>query len=55
MNIRKMIDHLESIARMCGEDQVIETFCPESEEWYPVTCFTYGGGDDKVKLYNDED
>lgn len=55
MNIRILINKLESIARMCGEDQVVETFCPDSLEWYPVTGMTYGGGDDKVKLYNDED
>lgn len=55
MNIRKLIEHLEQIAQMSGEDQVVETFCPDSLEWYPVTSMTYGGGDKKVKLYNDED
>lgn len=55
MNIRVLIRKLESIAIMTGEDQVVETFCPDTLEWYPVTGMTYGGGDDKVKLYNDED
>lgn len=54
MNIRVLINKLESIARMRGEDQVVETFCPDSLEWYPVSGMTYGGADDKVKLYNDE-
>lgn len=54
MNIRVLINKLETIALMCGEDQVVETFCPDSLDWYPVTGMTYGG-DDKVKLYNDED
>jgi hypothetical protein len=55
MNIRKLINHLESVAVMCGEDQEVQTFCPDTLEWYGVTGMTYGGGDDKVKLYNDED
>ena len=55
MNIRKLINHLESIAIMCGEDQVVEIFDPEAEDWYPITCMTYGGGENIVKLYNDED
>lgn len=55
MNIRKLITKLESIALMCGEDQVVQTFCPDAEDWYPITGFTYGGGDDLVRIYNDED
>lgn len=55
MNIRKLIDKLETIALLCGEDQVVKTFCPESFEWHGVTNIVYGGGDNVVKLYNDED
>lgn len=53
MNIRKLIEKLENVAEMSGDEQVVETFCPESLEWYPITFMTYGG-DNKVKLYNDE-
>ena len=55
MNIRTLINKLESIALMCGEDQIVETFDPDVLEWYGVTNITYGGVDNKVKLYNDED
>lgn len=55
MNIRTLIKKLELIAVMCGEDQVVETFDPDVLEWYGVTNITYGGGDNKVKLYNDEE
>lgn len=55
MNIRTLINRLESIARMCGEDQVVQTFDPDAKDWYGVTGITYSGGDDIVKLYNDED
>lgn len=55
MNIRNLINKLETIALMCGEDQVVQTFCPDTLEWYGVTNITYGGGDNLVKLYNDED
>lgn len=55
MNIRTLINRLESVALMCGEDQVVETFDPDMLEWYAITGLTYGGGDNKVKLYNDED
>lgn len=55
MNIRKLIIQLEAMATMSGEDQVVETFCPDALDWYPVTGFTYGGGDKKVRIYNDED
>lgn len=55
MNIRVLINRLESIAIMCGEDQKVQIICPETSDWYGVTRMTYGGGDDIVKLYNDED
>ncbi|AEO14583.1 hypothetical protein MT_57037 [Pseudomonas phage phiPto-bp6g] len=55
MNIRKLINKLESIALMCGEDQTVQTFDPDMAEWYGVTNIVYGGGDDIVRLYNDED
>lgn len=55
MNIRTLINKLESIALMCGEDQIVQTFDPDCLEWYGVTGMTYGGGDDIVKLYNDEE
>lgn len=55
MNIRRLIERLENIAELSGDQQVVETFCPDTLEWYPVTFIVYGGGDDKVKLYNDED
>lgn len=54
MNIRTLINKLETIALLCGEDQVIQTFDPDVSEWYGVTNITYGG-DGIVKLYNDED
>lgn len=55
MNIRTLINKLESIAIMCGEDQEVQTFDPDALDWYGVTGITYGGGDNIVKLYNDED
>lgn len=55
MNIRTLIKKLEVIALMCGEDQVVEIFDPDAEDWYPISSMTYGGGDNIVKLYNDED
>lgn len=55
MNIRKLIEKLETIALLCGEDQVVQTLCPDSLEWYGVTNIVYGGGQDVVKLYNDDD
>lgn len=55
MNIRVLINRLESIATMRGEDQQVQIICPETSEWYGVTNMTYGGGDNIVKLYNDED
>lgn len=55
MNIRKLINKLETIALLSGEDQVVQTFDPDMMEWYGVTNITYGGGDNIVKLYNDED
>ena len=55
MNIRTLIEKLEMIALMSGEDQVVETFCPDTLEWYGVTNIIYGSGDNVVKLYNDED
>lgn len=54
MNIRTLINKLETIALLCGEDQKVEILCAESYEWHPVTCMTYGGGEDTVRLYNDE-
>lgn len=54
MNIRTLINKLETIALLCGEDQVVQTFDPDCLEWYGVTGITYGG-DNIVKLYNDED
>jgi hypothetical protein len=55
MNIRKLINKLESIAIMCGEDQCVQIFCPDAIGWFGVSSMTYGGGDDVVRLYNDED
>lgn len=55
MNIRILINKLETIARLCGEDQEVQIFCPDSEDWFGVTNITYGSGNDIVKLYNDED
>lgn len=55
MNIRTLINKLETIAYMCGEDQVVLSFDPDVGDWYAVTGLTYGGGDDIVKIYNDED
>lgn len=54
MNIRKLINKLETIALLSGEDQVVQIFCPEGEDWYDITCITYGCGNDIVKIYNDE-
>jgi hypothetical protein len=55
MNIRKLIIQLEAIAALSGEDQTVDIFCPEALDWYPITGFTYGGGDNKVRIYNDEE
>jgi hypothetical protein len=55
MNIRTLINKLETIALLCGEDQTVQTFDPDVADWYGVTTITYGGGDNIVKLYNDED
>lgn len=54
MIIRKLINQLEEIAQLSGDDQVVETFDPDALDWFPITGFTYGGGDNKVKVYNDE-
>lgn len=55
MNIRTLINKLESIALLCGEDQEVQTFDPDVMEWYGVTNIVYGGGQNVVKLYNDEE
>jgi len=43
MNIRDLIDNLEDMVVQCGENQVVEIWCPEGEDWFPITGFTYGG------------
>lgn len=55
MNIRKLIIHLEMMATQCGDEQIVEIFCPQGDDWYPITGFVYGGGDNKIRIYNDED
>lgn len=55
MNIRDLIDKLEFITTLCGEDQEVHTFDPDMGEWYGVTNIVYGGGDNIVQIYNDED
>lgn len=55
MNIRDLIHHLENMADMCGDEQVVQTWCPEGLDWFPITGFTYGGGDNVIRIYNDED
>jgi hypothetical protein len=54
MNIRDLIDNLEDMVVQCGENQVVEIWCPEGEDWFPITGFTYGGGENIVRIYNDE-
>lgn len=55
MNISKLIEQLQEMEKMCGPEQVVKAWCPEGEDYYPITGFTYGGGDDVVKIYTDED
>jgi hypothetical protein len=54
MNIRKLINQLEEIAELAGDDQIVYTWCPDGEDWFPITGFTYGGGDNIIQIYNDE-
>lgn len=53
MNIRKMIKYLERIAEMSGDDQVVQTWCPDGEGWFAATGFVYGGDDKLVRIDND--
>lgn len=54
MNIRDLINHLERIAELSGENQFVKIIDPDDCEWYGVTGMTFGGGDNIVRLYNDE-
>lgn len=54
MNIRNLITHLEQIAKLSGEEQVVEIFDPDALDWFPITGFLYGGGDNVVRIYTEE-
>lgn len=51
-----MTSHELAKALLNAPDQPVLSWCPDGEDWFPVTGFTSGSGGvgSAVKLYNDE-
>ena len=55
MRVADLIEQLREMEAECGPDQIVLSWCPEGEDYFPITGFVYGGGDGKIELYTDED
>ncbi len=54
MTVTEFLNRLQRLQEVgFGENQVT-TYDPDTEQYEPVTGFTYGGTDEQVMLYTDE-
>ena len=49
MTVQQLKNRLQEL----DPDDVVEIWDPDWEDWFPITGYTFGGADHKVRLYTE--